>query len=497
MCKIIYNIARQRVTSSLRHIARLESFNTKITFTDKESPLNTRAFIPVIGLLVLSGCSSIDKTSNTASAAYVYGTKSVYVPQDNIANYSAAPENYTLVYTELLARHGSRALSSPKYDDISLKIWQAAKEQHALTPLGEKLGAEIERLMAANVKMGYGNLSVLGNQEQIHIGERMAQRNTNLFSQAVQNKQQITFEYSGEDRAKDSGLAFVQGLKNVNPNLAPLISEPVKNKAQLYFHKQDSNKDYQNYVEENSQLRAAIDHLFDQPKTHQVAREMLERVYTPAFVDQLAQGKLSFVKVGKKKPTVYNDVEAAIQLFNLYLIAPGLADEAGTQPWSFTQFITPEESQWMSYVLDGEDFYEKGPSFSDTNITYKMASVLEDDFFNEIKGVQDGTNTKAAKIRFAHAETIIPFAAQMQLKGSEKGVSRDTGYTLQSSSWRGGWVSPYGANIQWDVYKNQAGNLLVKMLYNEKETAFKDSCKPIKTDSYFYQFSELTRCYGK
>lgn len=459
--------------------------------------MNTRAFIPVIGMLALAGCSSVGTTSNNPSDTYVYGTKSVYVPQDSVENYSTVPASYTLVYTELVARHGSRALSSPKYDDISLKIWQAAKEQNALTPLGERLGAEIERLMAANVKMGYGNLSELGNQEQTQIGERMAQRNASLLNQAVQNKQNIAFEYSGQDRARDSGLAFVQGLENVNPALAPLISKTVKNKAQLYFHKQDNNKDYQDYKDENPQLRAAIDHLFDQPKTQQVAREMLERVYTPAFVDQLAEGKLSFVKVGKKKPTVYNDVEAAIQLFNLYLIAPGLTDEAGEQPWNFTQFVTPKESQWLSYVLDGEDFYEKGPSFSDTNITYKMASVLEDDFFNEIKGVQDGTNNKVAKIRFAHAETIIPFAAQMQLKGSEAGVSRDAGYTLQTSPWRGGWVSPYSANIQWDVYRNQAGGLLVKMLYNEKETAFKDSCKPISADSYFYQFSELTRCYGK
>lgn len=459
--------------------------------------MNTRAFLPVIGMLALAGCSSVGTTSNNPSDTYVYGTKSVYVPQDSVENYSTVPASYTLVYTELVARHGSRALSSPKYDDISLKIWQAAKEQDALTPLGERLGAEIERLMAANVKMGYGNLSKLGNQEQTQIGERMAQRNASLLNQAVQNQQQIAFEYSGQDRARDSGLAFVQGLENVNPALAPLINKPVKNKVQLYFHKQDNNKDYQDYVDENRQLREAIDHLFDQPKTHQVAQEMLERVYSPAFVDQLAEGKLSFVKVGKKKPTVYNDVEAAIQLFNLYLIAPGLADEAGEQPWNFTQFVTPKESQWLSYVLDGEDYYEKGPSFADTNITYKMASVLEDDFFNEIKGVQDGTNTKAAKIRFAHAETIIPFAAQMQLKGSDTGVSRDTGYTLQTSPWRGGWVSPYSANIQWDVYRNQAGSLLVKMLYNEKETAFKDSCKPISADSYFYQFSELTRCYDK
>ncbi|WP_249344457.1 histidine-type phosphatase [Marinomonas sp. CT5] len=460
--------------------------------------MNTRAFIPVLGLLAtLAGCSSVETKSNMPSDTYVYGTKSTYMPQESAENYTSVPQNYHLVYSELVARHGSRALSKPKYDDISLKIWQAAKAQNALTPLGKELGPEIQRLMAANVEMGYGNLSELGKQEHMMIAQRMAKRDAKLFDRAVKNQQKIVLEYSGKDRAKDSGLAFVQGLESINPALTPLISKPIKNKAQLYFHKQDNNQDYQDYKENNPELRAAIDHLLDQPKSHQMAREMLERVYSPEFVDQLEAGQLSFIRFGKKKTTVYNDVAAAIQLFNLYLIAPGLAYEAGDQPWRFKQFVTPEESQWFSYILDGEDYYEKGPSFADTNITYKMASVLEQDFFKEVKGIQDGTNDKAAKIRFAHAEAIIPFAAQMQLKGSEQGVSRRVGYTLETSPWRGSWVAPYSANIQWDVYRNQTGNLLVRMLYNEKEIAFKDSCSPIKAGSYFYRFSELTRCYNQ
>ena len=64
------------------------------------------------------------------------------------------------------------------------------------------------------------------------------------------------------------------------------------------------------------------------------------------------------------------------------------------------------------------------------------------------------------------------------------------------NEWRGGWVSPYAANIQWDVYRNDAGRVLVKMLYNEKELAFKAGCSPIAVGSFFYDFGELKRCYG-
>jgi hypothetical protein len=35
------------------------------------------------------------------------------------------------------------------------------------------------------------------------------------------------------------------------------------------------------------------------------------------------------------------------------------------------------------------------------------------------------------------------------------------------------------------------------MLYNEKETAFKPSCKPIAKGSYFYDLNELELCYNQ
>lgn len=451
--------------------------------------------LPLIATLAITGCSTIHNIGE--STAYQYGTKSVYSPKEDMSSYQKVPSGYHLVYTEMLARHGSRALSSPKNDDISLKIWRKAQEENALTPMGEKLGPEIQRLMAANEAMGYGNLSWQGKQEHLQMGERLAIRDKVLWDEAIKQNKSISVEYSGKERAKDSALSFIQGLESNTPALTYLLSPPKKDKDQLYFHKSKDNQYYQEYKEDNPMLRESIDQLFDQPKSHDIARDVLERIYTPSFVDQLAKGELSFVRQGKKKAHVYNDIDAVIQLFNLYLIAPGLAHEAGTTPWQFKQYFTPSETQWLSYLLDAEDFYEKGPSFDDTDITYRMAKVLEDDFFNEVHGIENGTNAKAAKLRFAHAETIIPLAAIMQLPGSEQGVSHDTAYTQSTNDWRGSWVSPYSANIQWDIYKNQSGDLLVRMLYNEKETSFKEACAPIQPKSYFYDFDELSKCYGE
>ncbi|MEU7873549.1 hypothetical protein [Dactylosporangium sp. NPDC049140] len=52
------------------------------------------------------------------------------------------------------------------------------------------------------------------------------------------------------------------------------------------------------------------------------------------------------------------------------------------------------------------------------------------------------------------------------------------------------------ANIQWDLYA-WGDVYLVRMLYNERETAFPPSCRPIARGSFYYRLSELERCFGR
>lgn len=453
--------------------------------------------------LALAGCNSLNNTTSTADPlpVYEYGTKSVYNARQDLQSYETAPEGYHAVYTEMVARHGSRGLSSRKYDDLSLQVWQLAEAESALTELGKTLGPEIERMMAANATLGYGNLSKQGEKEHHDLAARMVTRNANIWSLAVSKDLHVVFEHSKKQRAIDSAQSFSDSLKAAQPDLAPLIDDAIANKAQLYFHKEDINQDYQDYKDNDPELLAKIDALMQLPRTKEVVRSVLERIYSSAFVDRLAKGDFILENIdedGNKGGTfIRNEVDAALMLFNLYLISPGLQYEAGSQAWQFDNFITPEESAWLSYVMDGEDFYEKGPSFNDTNITYHMASVLVDDFFNEAENVANGSNSDIAKFRFAHAETIIPFAAELKLQGSEQGVSRDTLYSQSNNPWRGSWVAPYSANIQWDLYRDSADGTLVTMFYNEKQIKFMTGCVPYGNSDYYYQLDELKRCYNR
>jgi hypothetical protein len=51
--------------------------------------------------------------------------------------------------------------------------------------------------------------------------------------------------------------------------------------------------------------------------------------------------------------------------------------------------------------------------------------------------------------------------------------------------------------MQWDVYRN-GSRLIVKMLYNERETDFQAACDGAKIapGSHFYDYAALKQCYG-
>lgn len=483
-----------------------------------------------ISAALLVGCNSSNQDSNASAelATYNYSTKAVYTTMQDTGSYEAAPQGFYPVYTQLVARHGSRALSSPKYDVLTKQVWQAAFDQGALTPLGETLGHKVDLVTAANTQLGYGLLTELGKEEHATLAHDLAQRLPQLFSSDTQPCVQV--QTSGKERANESAYYFMSSLQQsvnyiaddascyLTQNTPSDIDSSLVNKNELYFHKTEPSGDYQQYLtafeayqafigDEDEgiaaapELQQALDELKQLPMTKVMARQMLERIYTPEFVDYLENG-VEFVAVKPEDGgTTYvrNEVDAALMLYNLFIIGPGMVREAEAQgeSWDLERYITPEESDWFSYLSDAEDFYEKGPSFQNQTVTYDIAQALLDDMFNEVQTqVVENQRSHVAKLRFSHAEAIIPLAALMQVQGSRQGAEIGTLYHPDNNEWRGGWVSPYAANIQWDTYQNDDHQVLVKLLYNEKEIAFKQGCQPVTQGSYYYDFDELKRCYN-
>lgn len=413
-----------------------------------------------------------------------YGTKTPYAPQQNARTYQRAPKGFVPVFTENVSRHGSRAATSGEDGELILQLWDRAESEGELTRAGAEFGPQVRSLLAAMGKVGYGNLSGRGKREIQGTAARMAQRLPGLFARIAKDSEPIDVVSSGQGRAVDSGALFASALADADPALTPLIGPARTDPDLLYFHKSAGGAAYRDYIAHDQRLATTLKSVTEQPATHRAARDILKRIFTTAFVRRISAGE--FASIG-------SEVDAAQAVYNLYSIAPAMTDEGR---WHLERYLAPRDAAWFAYLSDAEDFYEKGPGFADSDITYKMADVLLDDFFKKAEAKRDGTSDLGAELRFTHAEEIIPLAALMRLPGSTKPVTTTQPYTYTDNPWRGGSVAPMAANIQWDVFR-KGDTYLVRMLYNEKETAFKAGCAPVAKGSAFYDLPELERCFGR
>lgn len=426
--------------------------------------------------------------SGARAHADSYGTKATYEPRQNPRTYQKAPKGFAPVFTQLVSRHGSRSATSGEDGDLILALWAEAEKDGQLTRAGLEFAPRVRALLDAMERTGYGNLSGRGGQEMQGIADRLHERLPSLFTRIAAQGEKIDVVTSGQGRAVDSGARFTDALTAADPELGPLIGPSRTDKDLLYFHKAAGGAAYRDYIDNDQRLARTLSGIEEQPATHRAARDILRVLFTDTFVRRVTDGE--FASIG-------SDVDAARAVYNLYAIAPAMSRESPDgKGWHLDRYVPRAAASWFGYLGDAEDFYEKGPGFADSTITYKMAEPLLDDLFGKAEAARSGTGDLGAELRFTHAEEIIPLAALMRLPAGAEAADPEQPYTYENNTWRGTDVAPLGANIQWDLFR-KGDTVLVRMLYNEKETAFKAGCAPVAKGSTFYDLDELERCFDR
>ncbi|GGW38293.1 lipoprotein [Streptomyces lucensis JCM 4490] len=439
-----------------------------------------RRLAPVLALGALLLTSLPAHASDGPAHRESYGTKAPYAPGQNPHAYQKAPAGFVPVFTENVSRHGSRAASDSEDGDLLLALWDKAEAEGQLTRRGAEFGPKVRALQAAMARTGYGNLSGRGKRELKDTAARLERRLPSLFATIARTGEKIDVVSSGQGRAVESADVFAGTLADADPALRPLIGPTRTDKDLLYFHKAAGGAAYRDYIANDQRLKDTLNGITDQPRTGRAARSVLRRIFKDAFVERIP-----------------DRFAAAQAVYNLYAIAPAMREESPDGAgWGMERYISRRDAAWFGYLGDAEDFYEKGPGFAGSDITYEMAGVLLDDLFQQVEAKRAGTSDLGAELRFTHAEELVPLAALMGLPGSTRPATPGSPYTYSGNPWRGADVSPLGANIQWDVFEKD-GRYLVRMLYNEKETPFRAGCRPISANSAFYDLDELERCFGR
>lgn len=381
----------------------------------------------------------------------------------------SAPSDYQPVFINHVGRHGARHLTKEVNISFAYQLIMKADSANGLTSDGKKL----KQMILALDKVEHGqvkSISVEGKDELQGIGQRMYKWYPQVFSGAPK----LNVAFTKEVRTKQSADAFLVGLK-AGWKEEPKIKE-YNDDTDLRFY--DASPAYLAFEEGGSweadmkQLQNRVNHI---------------RLYNNLADNWLNKAFMKTLKPGDAEKLV-SDV------FGFATIVPSLKTEiakAGVKPADvdFDDLISTGDLISLSRLDMMDDYLKKGPGNNNNGIQVRIAVPLLVNFINTTDAFVKNAPVNA-ELRFAHAETISPFATLLGISSADK-VAPDMANV--GETWWSSQVIPLSANIQWVFYRKDGSNdLLVKVLLNEQEakiTGMDDRNYP------FYSWNALRTFY--
>lgn len=369
------------------------------------------------------------------------------------AQYTPPPPGYTPVYINHLGRHGARYLTGDEAIDKVYKLLLDAKAQGGVTKEGEMLLKDLEQLM--QVEEGkYGLLTPSGLEMEQGIARRMYSNFPEVFGKRVLAVSTYAL------RTKESMHAFLDELGRYTSDQNFYSESNGKVDPILRFF--DLNTEYLNYKKDGDWK--------EEVKIYEARQQVSEAVLKQFFTYDYLQ-------------TITDQDEIATDIYSFYTNQFDAGVNAG-----LGEYFTPTQLEYYWENKNLSTYLEKGPSNIGQNLPTNIAFALLADFLITTEQAIKSGNT-SANLRFAHAETIIPFASILKLPG----------YWVQTDDlgkvayiWQDYEVAPMAANIQWILYKNKESNdYLIKVLYNEQETIL-----PLESDyKPYYKWDDVKKFY--
>jgi hypothetical protein len=398
----------------------------------------------------------------------LYATRTPYpVPTTTT---SAGPVGFEPVFLQHLGRHGARTATPGDHGERAGELWRRASREGALTPLGVRLGPALTALDAATDRLGLGLLTAVGRDEQAGLGRRAGTRLADLWSSAGA-ADEVDVVTSGRTRTRQSAQSFVAGLTAVQPRLG--VEKPRTDRRLLYFDSTDPA--YRAFLADDQAWRRAYAAAMRGTDLEAAARQVLEGLYAKSFVASLD-----------------DPLDEAESLYERYRSAPSLADDVGT-PVDMTPFFPASAAAELAFAEDARYFYARGPGITGDDRAHRAAQVLVDDFLAAAERRLDG-GRRVAVLQFAHAEEVGPLAALLELPGNRPLASAQQVYSWADSDYRTAATLPLSATIDWTVWRDKAGSVLVSIEQNEVPTTLGRSCREAEGEPGYYRLAELRRC---
>ena len=348
-----------------------------------------------------------------------------------------APKGYKPFYVSHYGRHGSRhqigSSGTRPYETI-----QKAEEAGLLTEEGKKLAADMLRIYTEHEGMD-GELSVRGGREHAAIAARMQARFPDVFKSRTRTR--VHCQASTVPRCLLSMSNFTGSLKHSAPNL--LFDYITGDKyldllAHDYFQEED-------YSEQRSHLNDSI---------------------VRANVDPSRVMKTYFKDDPEVEEVIPNPWTFMRYLFLYAAICQDLEYELGGL--DIKHYLTEEELMGLAITYNERTYGSYGNSLDFGDRITWAAKWLVEDFIARADAAIEARSNVAADLRFGHDSGIMPLAGLLGLEGVSARYPMGQAYKNGYFIWE---RVPMGTNLQMVFYRDRKDNILVKVLYNEKETA--------------------------
>ena len=341
------------------------------------------------------------------------------------------PRGYKPFYISHYGRHGSRSNWGGRSYENVIKTMQAAKEKGILTPAGDSLMNEAQRVLDCWGGMD-GHLSQRGVREHQAIAQRMYDRYPRVF----RGKKKIRAYGSMVQRCLISMNSFTIGLAKKNPKLQFRL---------------DTGEEYQKYINPGDEW-------------HQISG---------AFTKNIREYQMQF-----PEDTVYTmnklftDPEAAREFVRSprRLMDDIYSTAMIAEDWDIEENIyryLPFDAIYKRWVYSNLDIYcHHGNSVEFGEQTCALAEPTIQDFIAKADEVI-ASGEYAADLRFGHDHPLMKIVGYLGIEGVGERYSMEE----VCDNWLGFWNMCMASNLQMVFYRSKrSDDILVKFLYQEQET---------------------------
>ena len=389
-----------------------------------------------------------------------------------------APKGFKPFYISHYGRHGSRYEQNSTFARAALEGFAYLDSLNLLTDAGKALYADVNAVVEAHKGME-GSLTPRGAREHKMLAQRMYERFTPVFK----NKDRMeinsfsstnfrcivsmcNFTNSLTAKCPDHDFSFTSAerfMSYINPSLS--VRRPGEQPAQRPAMSAEQMARMRS-GSSSSTARSGFT-----PATGTPGYDF-KRFLTPLFKDYDA----ALAALGNPE----SFVRAIYTAGGLCQVIDFLGVDI------YRKYFTPEELVYF-WASGNDSIYRMwgGSIENGENIRYAIRPLLMDFINKADAAIQPGSH-RAADLRFGHDTSLLPLFALM---GVDDPQHRNLPYREAHNS---GWYSFFqigmAANCQMIFYRNKKGEVLTKVLYNEKEVLI-PGIQPVSGP--YYRWDEL------